>query len=188
VTSLLTTTPTGMLLLLLPFLAIAVATDLQRRKIPNFLIAFMLGSGLILHAVLLGPAGLAASAAGVAVGFSILIPLYALGGMGAGDVKLLAAAGSLLGPWGALLAGIFTLLAGALLGLGSIVWRRAVIPLVAAHEYLPRVLGRVGTDRRLPYSLAIAAGTIASIAYVTNSAGASPAGSSVAMIAGVATW
>jgi hypothetical protein len=98
--------------------------------------------------VLFGAAGLAASAAGVVVGFLILIPLYALGGMGAGDVKLLAAAGSFLGPWGALLAGIFTLLAGGALGLGALIWQRIVIPLVAVYEFLPRIWGASGPTGR----------------------------------------
>jgi prepilin peptidase CpaA len=187
-TSLPTMTPSGMLLLLLPFLAVAVATDLHSRKIPNVLVGFMLASGLLLHVLLFGAAGLAASAAGVVIGFLILIPLYALGGMGAGDVKLLAAAGSFLGPWGALLAGIFTLLAGGALGLGALMWQRIVIPMVAVYEFLPRILGRIGTDRKIPYSLAIAAGTITSVLYAASSVGAAPGTSHVATIAGVATW
>jgi prepilin peptidase CpaA len=187
-TSLPTMTSSGMLLLLLPFLAIAVATDLHSRKIPNVLVGFMLASGLVLHLLLFGAVGLAASAAGVVVGFLILVPLYALGGMGAGDVKLLAAAGSFLGPWGALLAGIFTLLAGGALGLGAMIWQRIVVPLVAVYEFLPRILGRIGTDRKIPYSLAIAAGTITSILYATSSVGAAPGATNVATIAGVTPW
>jgi Flp pilus assembly protein protease CpaA len=52
-------------------------------------------------------------------------PMYAMGMMGAGDVKLLGVAGAFLGPQGALIAGLTTFIAGAILGLMWIAWRCA---------------------------------------------------------------
>jgi len=127
--------------LMLPFLGAAVASDILHRRIPNILVALMLACGLAVHLASLDDAGsaLLASGSGAAVGFLILLPFYALGGMGAGDVKLLAAVGSFFGPSGALLAGIFTLVAGALLGLAVIACRyRGLRPSAVARSRLLR--------------------------------------------------
>lgn len=146
-------------LLLVPFLAIALTTDISRRRIPNLLIAYMLGCGVVAQVALLGPSGLFAALGGLVVGLVLLLPFYALGGMGAGDVKLLAAAGTFLGPDGALLAGALTLGAGGLLALAVIVWHGVVrTRLPGARVAAQPVLGV--TSRQLPYSLAIAAGTL----------------------------
>ena len=73
--------------------------DLRERRIPNFLVLPAAGIGLGLGACR-GWAGLAASAAGLAVGFALLFVPYLLGVMGAGDVKFLAAIGSFVGVAG----------------------------------------------------------------------------------------
>ena len=52
---------------------------------------------------------------GWAVGAALFLPLFALGGMGAGDVKLLAAIGAWLGPTGALWTGLYGALAGGIM-------------------------------------------------------------------------
>ena len=151
------------LLLLVPFLAIALVTDLARRQIPNLLIVYMFGVGLTLQAALFGPTGLLYAFEGLAVGLIVLLPFYALGGMGAGDVKLLAAAGTLLGPAGAFVAGILTLIAGALLALTVLGWR-AFARLVRDRRRDGHIAAlAAGADVmpvQLPYSVAIAAGTL----------------------------
>jgi prepilin peptidase CpaA len=143
--------------LLLPFLVAAVTTDLLSRSVPNILVVSMLGLGIAVHAVPLTMAPLLWSLGGVLVGFLLLLPFYALGGMGAGDVKLLAAAGSFLGPLGAMLAGICALGAGGVLALGVLAWRALAPPW--SHE-------RRGPDlcsNGLPYSLAISAGALTAV-------------------------
>jgi prepilin peptidase CpaA len=151
------------LLLLMPFLAIAIATDLRRRHVSNVLIACMFAGGFGSQVTLAGLSGLLIALGGAVIGLIVLLPFYALGGMGAGDVKLLAAAGTFLGPQGALLAGAFTLGAGGLLAVAVLAWHGFAR---SARNRLPeagvRVL-RVGgvSTVQLPYSLAIAAGALA---------------------------
>ena len=150
-------------LILLIFLAVAVATDIHRRRIPNVLVAIMLGCGIVLHMSFLGGSGALPAFGGVVTGFLILIPFYALGGLGAGDVKLLAGVGSFLGPWGVVLAGVFTLALGGVLGLAVIFWQRVGSVLAARflsiHPSVPIETSAV----KIPYSLAIAAGTLAAL-------------------------
>jgi prepilin peptidase CpaA len=94
---------------------IAVATDLRSRRIPN---ALTLGAALAAFgfaAIAGGPSLLLASAEGWALGLLLWLPFYALGGMGAGDVKLLAALGAWLGPAAVLRVAIYGAIAGAVL-------------------------------------------------------------------------
>ena len=78
-------------------LLVAAVIDWQTFRVPNVLTATLFTSGLIYHA-LLGPSGSFFSAvAGAVFGFGILILLYLIGAVGAGDVKLLAGVGAWLG-------------------------------------------------------------------------------------------
>lgn len=146
--------------LLLPFLAAAAGTDLLNRRIPNVLIVLMLGFGIALQGVSLSFGAVLWSLGGVLVGFLMLLPFYALGGMGAGDVKLLAAVGSFLGPYGALLAGLFTLIAGGVLGVAMLLWQR-IEDWRARRSPLPKARGE--HSKYLPYSLAISAGALTAV-------------------------
>ena len=151
---------------LLPFLGAAVLTDISNRRVPNILVALMFASGIVFHVLVADSisAALLAGFGGASVGLSILLPFYVLGGMGAGDAKLLAATGSFLGPQGALIAGLFTLGAGAVLGLIVILCRH--LPALLAHQQSPATVGAAPGDNasiQLPYSLAIAAGALMAV-------------------------
>ena len=76
---------------------VAAATDLWRFKVYNLLTLPTLTLGLVVAATHGGWPGLQASLLGAGFGFGILLALHALGGVGAGDVKLLAALGAWLG-------------------------------------------------------------------------------------------
>jgi prepilin peptidase CpaA len=76
---------------------IAAVTDVKRFKVYNLLTLPLLVFGLIYHGVMGGSGGLAESLLGALLGFGVLVGLYLLGGVGAGDVKLLAAIGAWLG-------------------------------------------------------------------------------------------
>lgn len=76
---------------------LAAAADLRTRKIPNFLTVSAFFAGFAVQWVVAGPEGLARAAAGAGLALLIYFPLFLLRGMGAGDVKLMAALGALAG-------------------------------------------------------------------------------------------
>ncbi|HEY7422821.1 MAG TPA: A24 family peptidase [Gemmataceae bacterium] len=92
----LTSLPTPVAVVLVASLALAFI-DVYKFKIYNVLIYPLLLAGLIYHVLAGGVPSLANSLAGMLVGFAIFFPFYALGGVGGGDVKLLAAIGAWLG-------------------------------------------------------------------------------------------
>jgi len=145
--------------------------DVRSRRIPNFVTAPAFLAGLMLHFWLDGWAGLAASlAAGVLCGALFLI-FYLAGGMGAGDVKLIAAAGSLIGLVNSPALLVLTALAGGAMGVAFALVRGRlkatlsnVVVLASHHQQLgltphPDLNVRNATTLRLPYGLAIAAGS-----------------------------
>jgi prepilin peptidase CpaA len=95
-------------------LATATITDLKSRRIPNWLTASTALAGLAYHVLLFGLQGLGFSFGGIFLGIALLLIFYILGGMGAGDVKLLGAAGAWLGPAGVFQAFVFTAALGGL--------------------------------------------------------------------------
>jgi prepilin peptidase CpaA len=76
---------------------VTAVTDVWKFKIHNVLTLPLLASGLVYHSVAEGSQGFAASFLGALFGFGVLVALYVLGGMGAGDVKLMAGVGAWLG-------------------------------------------------------------------------------------------
>src|SRR5690242_9497937 len=96
---------------------LAVVTDLRTRRIPN---ALTFGGAVIAAASWTyaeGFAGLGHSALGWLAGVGLFMPLFLVGGMGAGDVKLLGAVGACLGPAGALFTALYSVIAGGALAL-----------------------------------------------------------------------
>lgn len=98
--------------------ALAAVTDIQRQRVPNWLTLSATVVALTLHTVSGGSTGLLFSAAGLACGFALLIGFYAAGGMGAGDVKLLATVGAFVGATQVLWVFLFAAIAGGLYALG----------------------------------------------------------------------
>jgi len=96
----------------LGFVALCMATDLHSRRIPNVLTGLGILTGVALNALYFGGDGLVASGAGFAAGLAVLLVPFALGGIGGGDVKMMAAVGALLGPR----VTVDALLAGLILG------------------------------------------------------------------------
>ena len=95
-------------------LTIAAAIDLQYRRIPNALTLPAIICGLIYHSYLSGLDGFLFSSGGTLLGLGLLLLFYILGMMGAGDVKLMSAVGSILGPAGVFKAFLFTAIAGGI--------------------------------------------------------------------------
>jgi prepilin peptidase CpaA len=76
---------------------IAAVMDVWKFKVYNAFTVPLLLTGLAYHCVAGGVEGLQESLTGVLLGFALLVVVYAMGGMGAGDVKLMAAVGAWLG-------------------------------------------------------------------------------------------
>jgi len=87
---------------LLAALVWAAALDVRTRRIPNVLTFGLLAAGLARSFMPHAPVSIWGAAAGALAGFGLLLPLFVLNGVGGGDVKLLAATGAWLGPWGIL--------------------------------------------------------------------------------------
>ena len=96
---------------------VAAAWDLRTRRIPNLLTFGAALVAVVAHGYLGGLSGAGWSMAGWLVGAAFFLPIFALGGMGAGDVKLLAALGAWLGPGAAVWVALSSLIAGGVIGL-----------------------------------------------------------------------
>ena len=119
-------------LFLATLLLIGAAWDLWFHKIPNWLTFPAAALAITYHSAMNGFSGLLFSLEGIAVGIAILLPFYLLGGMGAGDAKLLGAVGGILGPKGVFAAFLFTALVGGIYALF----------LLAYHGYLKKTILR----------------------------------------------
>ena len=86
---------------------VACVTDLRSRRIPNVLTFGASGAALVFWTWTAGLSGLGLEPGGWMVGCALFLPWFVLGGMGAGDVKLLAALGAWLGPRDALWLALF---------------------------------------------------------------------------------
>jgi prepilin peptidase CpaA len=147
----------------------AVREDLLAHRIPNRLTGTLLCLGLVLQFAIGGWSALGQAALGALVGLAILLPLYVLRAMGAGDVKLLAALGALLGPHWALVAGIYTLIAGGVLAVFYVLIGSVRAALAPAGESWKQRLHHAGERaqqlrrERFPYALAIAVGALCAV-------------------------
>ena len=112
----------------------AAAEDLRRRSISNWISLSGIAGGLIYHTVRHGLRGLGVAAAGAAIGFAIFLVVYAMGGMGGGDLKLMAAFGAILGPAGIFTAALLAAILGGLMAAGSLLLnsRKPAIPYAPA--------------------------------------------------------
>jgi prepilin peptidase CpaA len=110
---------------MLSFLTMAVWTDHREHRIPNLLVLAMIIIVLVLQITAAGTGGLVQAAFGILAGLTVFLIPYAMGGMAAGDVKLLAATGAFLGPGTTLVAGGFALITGALIAGGVIAYQNS---------------------------------------------------------------
>ena len=96
---------------------VAVVFDVRTRRIPNWLTFGAALAALAYGAFDAGLPGVGTAAAGWIAGAALFFPFFALGGMGAGDVKLLAALAAWLGPSESVWLAMFAAMAGGVLGL-----------------------------------------------------------------------
>jgi prepilin peptidase CpaA len=168
-------------------LAGAVWSDVRQRRISNRLVLAGACAGIVFNTVLPegfgfasalpGALGFWKALGGLATGLGLMLPLYLLRAMGAGDVKLVAMVGSFLGPQAAVGVVLATLIAGGVMIL-AVVLRTGTLGRLLdnlrtmllssffklmMHE-TPAVDAAPVSAGRMPYGLAVAAGTII---YVT---------------------
>jgi prepilin peptidase CpaA len=149
-------------------LGIGIYLDLKRHRIPNLLTLPACLAGVLYHILSSGFAsGLLFSMKGLALGLAILIIPFLIGGMGGGDVKLLAALGSWLGPAGVFNLFLYGALAGGVIALIMVAKKSGLegiksIFLGIFFDLAARQRPQI--DQRnpgLPYSIPIAAGYVA---------------------------
>jgi prepilin peptidase CpaA len=97
---------------------IACVTDLRTRRIPNVLTFGAAAAGLVYQVATGGLEGLGAGVLGWLVAFVLFLLPFALGGLGGGDIKLMAALGAWLGPADALWLVLYTGVAGGVMAIG----------------------------------------------------------------------
>jgi prepilin peptidase CpaA len=98
-------------------------SDMRTNRIPNYLTLGCALAGLGYQLGFHGLAGVSQGLLGMALGFGLLILFYWKGGMGAGDVKALAALGAWLGPWQTLNLFIYMAFSGVLVIVAFLWWR-----------------------------------------------------------------
>jgi len=147
------------LLLLAALLLVAALIDVYRWRIPNALTFGGALSAFFIGLIEPGSAGQALMtwAAGLALGFGVMLPLYLLRALGAGDVKLMAMAGAFLGAPHAAGAALMVFVTGGVLALLWVLQRRAWAALLTGLA--PWRAGAVSLGR-MPYGASICIGTL----------------------------
>jgi prepilin peptidase CpaA len=139
----------------------ACVDDLWRRQISNWISAAAWVSGCALQTIEHGWRGAGSALAGTLAGAGVFLIFYVLGGMGAGDVKLMAGFGALLGAKRLLVAALWTAGVGGLLALGVIAWGLLGDVLLSGAGKRNSSVPAEAPRRRaesIPYAPAIAAG------------------------------
>jgi len=161
-------------IMLLVALAVVITyTDVRYRRIPNkFVLAALIG-GLVLNTVFGGLNGLLTSLAGCAVAFVLMLALHIFGAMGAGDVKLFAAIGSIIGLRMVLPTFAVILITGLVLAVYSMIRGGLVrATLFGVFQFfvgflpgwqVPRFAAPADRRHTLPYGVAITFGSLISI-------------------------
>lgn len=155
------------------FALVAAVCDIRNRRIPNLLTGPALVFGLGLHVYVDGMRGLLSAGGAFLVCGAIFLVFYLAGGMGAGDVKLMAAVGCIAGLTSTAELLVLTSLAGGVMAVcfammrGSLKQTLANVAVLAAHHAQagptphPEINVKSAGGLRLPYGVAIAAGCLA---------------------------
>ena len=145
----------------------SAAVDLRTRRVPNWLTLTITGLGVSLAAAHLTTVSVAGALGGFAVGLVLMLPGHLVGATGAGDVKLFAAVGTLLGPTGIGVAFVYTAILGGLLAVVVAMYRgrlqttlQETATLVMTGGTNVAQIERPTTDNRFAYAPAIAIGTL----------------------------
>lgn len=159
---------------LVPLAVVITYYDVRYRRIPNAFVLATLCVGVAINFFSGGFAGVYGSVAGCVLAFILMFMLHIFGAMGAGDVKLFAAIGAVIGVHLVLPTFLVVVLIGGLLAVISMI--RSGVAITTMHRVLQILVGllpgwempkfAVPADRRLtiPYGVAITVGSIVSTA------------------------
>jgi prepilin peptidase CpaA len=147
--------------------AIAAVVDLRTRRVPNWLTLGVAATGVTMAAAGIDGIAVAGAFEGLIVGLLLMLPGHVLGRTGAGDVKLVAALGTLLGPRSIAMAFLYTAIAGGVLAVAVAMRRRRLRETLESTATLVRTGGanaadieRPSIDNRFAYAPAIAVGSV----------------------------
>jgi prepilin peptidase CpaA len=160
-------------------LIVAAVIDGVKLKVPNRITYPFILLGWLYSGVFYGWEGLGSSLLGTACGLALLLPAYAIGGMGAGDVKLLAGVGAWCWSTTTFFAFCVSAIVGGVLAVAMVLWARQLkhhfyqfvaiaqeIAIIKNPETLAGIAAeRKSTMRLLPYGIPITIGTIAYFAW-----------------------
>ena len=162
--------------ILLPTLLLSASTlDILYSRIPNILTFSFMAGGLAYHSYTSGLDGFILSLAGLVLGIMLLLTFYLIGGMGAGDVKLMGAVGAVLGPKTVLNAFLFTGIIGGIYAVVIILFRfeaskkllnRIMVTLralLSTGNFIPIPAAEDEKPPKLCYGIAIAIGALVTI-------------------------
>jgi prepilin peptidase CpaA len=160
-------------------LAVAAVIDGKQLKVPNWITFPMIASGWVYSFWFFGWSGLGWSMVGMCVGLALLLPAYCIGGMGAGDVKLMAGVGAWLGSVTTFYAFCLTTIVGAVIAVGMVLYQKRwhhhkdqffhiVDEVMTVKD--PEKLAVIAAERKptmllLPYGIPMAIGSIAYFAW-----------------------
>jgi len=158
---------------LIPLAVIISYYDVCYRRIPNAFVLATLAVGILINAIVGGFNGALTSVGGCLIGFSVMFVLHVFGAMGAGDVKLFAAIGSLTGAHLVLPTFLVVALTGGVLGFVSMLHAGQLkLTMMRVFQILLGLLPGntvprfpVPADRRhtIPYGVAITFGSLISL-------------------------
>jgi len=147
--------------------AIAAVVDIRTRRVPNWLTFGAAAFGIAMATVRPDGVGVAGAFEGLLVGLLLMLPGHVIGKTGAGDVKLLAALGTLLGPKAIVMAFLYSAVAGGGLAVLVAIQRRrlretleSTAALVCTGGSNAGELEKPSTNNRFAYAPAIAVGAL----------------------------
>jgi prepilin peptidase CpaA len=149
----------------------ATVVDIRQRRVPNVLTMGVASAGLLLAMAGLGTETVGGALGGLALGLALLLPAHVFGATGAGDVKLLAAFGALLGPADVFDAFLRAAILGGVLALVVALWRGRLRETLYGTAMLVTMRNRAVTaliehpaaNNRFPYAPAIACGAVLAV-------------------------